>query len=179
LERHRGSTEIVELIDAAADDLSAGVPVALGFECPLFVPVPDDFLRLGAARLGDGARSWSAGAGTGALTTGLVQAGWVMAELRRRAPASTVHFDWVAFEAAGAGLFLWEAFVTGEVKATTHVDDATIAVTCFTAALPDPTLHNAVTAERPLSLVGAAAIWAGWSEDIDLLRTPCLVLKAV
>src|SRR4051794_11293405 len=68
IERHRGGTEIVELVDALAQDLDAGVPVALGFECPLFVPVSEDPFRLGAARAGEGTRPWSAGAGTGALT---------------------------------------------------------------------------------------------------------------
>jgi hypothetical protein len=178
IERHRGGTEILGLVDAVVKDLAAGVPVALGFECPLFVPVPENALALGAARPGEGMRPWSAGAGTGALTTGLVQAAWVLTELRNRRPNDGFFLDWTAFETAGAGLFLWEAFVTEKAKAVTHVDDATIAVACFTAALPEPGRASAVTAERPLSLVGAAAVWAGWSDDIELLRTPCLVLKA-
>mgnify|MGYP000265226483 CR=1 FL=1 len=178
IERHRGGTEILGLVDAVAQDLGAGVPVALGFECPLFVPVPEDPSSLGAARPGEGTRPWSAGAGTGALATGLVQAAWVLFALRNRGPSERVFLDWTAFEAAGAGLFLWEAFVTGKAKAVTHVDDATIAVACFTAALPDPARANAVIAERPLSLVGAAALWAAWSDEIELLRKPCLVLKA-
>lgn len=180
IERHRGGTEIVELVDALADDLGGGVPVALGFECPLFVPVPEDPFRLGAARPGEGKRPWSAGAGTGALTTGLVQAAWVLAELRKRRPGDRVYLDWEQFESAtgGGGLFLWEAFVTEKAKAVTDVDDATVAVACFVAALPDPRSASAVSAERPLSLVGAAALWAGWSDDVELLHAPRLVLKA-
>jgi hypothetical protein len=61
LETHRGGTEILDLVNAVGDDLAAGRPVALGFECPLFVPVPVEPLRLGKARPGDGNRSWSAG----------------------------------------------------------------------------------------------------------------------
>jgi hypothetical protein len=102
----------------------------------------------------------------------------VLAELRERRPDDQVHTDWSVFETAGRGLFLWEAFVTEKAKATTHVDDATIAVACFTAALPNPMSENAVRAERPLSLVAAAAVWAGWSDDLELLRRPSLVLKA-
>ena len=49
IERHRGGTEIVELVDGLADDLAAGHGVALGFERPLFVPVPEQPLRLGTA----------------------------------------------------------------------------------------------------------------------------------
>lgn len=178
LERHRGGTEIVELVDAVAEDLDAGIPVALGFECPLFVPVPKDPFRLGAARPGEGSRSWSAGAGTGALATGLVQAAWVLGELRQRRPDDHLHLDWPTFEADGTGLFLWEAFVTDKAKAETHVDDAIVAVACFTSALPDPRSASLVTAERPLSLVGAAALWAGWTADPEVIRTPCLVLRA-
>src|SRR6266540_1033323 len=40
IERHRGGTEIIDLADGVGEDLAAGQPVALGFECPLFVPVP-------------------------------------------------------------------------------------------------------------------------------------------
>ena len=93
-------------------------------------------------------------------------------------PTMSVYLDWEAFVRAGSGLFLWEAFVTDRAKAATHVDDATIAVACFLDALPDPREANAVEVERPLSLIGAAAAWAGWSDELDILRQPCLVLKA-
>jgi hypothetical protein len=86
----------------------------------------------------------------------------VLTELRARRPDETVYVQWEEFESADNGLFLWEAFVTRGAKAASHVDDATVAVACFTAALPDPGSANAVTAERPLSLVGAAAVWSGW-----------------
>jgi hypothetical protein len=62
IERHCG-TEIVEVLDGLAEDLTAGQAVALGFECPLFVPVPEQPLRLGMARPGETNRPWSAGAG--------------------------------------------------------------------------------------------------------------------
>jgi hypothetical protein len=56
-------TEIIELVQSVADDLDAGRSLALGFECPLFVPVPEEALRLGMARAGETNRSWSARAG--------------------------------------------------------------------------------------------------------------------
>jgi hypothetical protein len=92
----RGGQVIDDLIEAVAEDLGHGVSVALGFECPLFVPVPEDPLRLGRARVGDGNRAWSAGAGTGAMATGLVQAAWGLRRLRERAPAEHAFVDWVA-----------------------------------------------------------------------------------
>src|SRR4051812_10849525 len=65
------SSKPADLADDVARELLAGSPVALGFECPLFVPVPTDEMKLGSARDGEGNRAWSAGAGTGALATGL------------------------------------------------------------------------------------------------------------
>jgi hypothetical protein len=52
IEGHRGGVEIVDLVEAVGTDLDAGRAVALGFECPLFVPVPKEPLRLGMARAG-------------------------------------------------------------------------------------------------------------------------------
>ena len=34
-----------------------------------------------------------------------------------------------------------------------------------------------VTAEHPLSLIGAAALWSGLAEDPAVLRTPTVVLR--
>jgi uracil-DNA glycosylase len=178
IERHRGGTEIIELLDGLAEDLAAGQGVALGFECPLFVPLPEQPLRLGMARPGERNRSWSAGAGAGAMATGIVEVAWILNELRQRCPTATPYLDWAEFAAAGRGLFLWEAFVTDRAKAATHVDDATVAVAAFRDSLPDPRAMNAVSAERPLSLLSAALLWSGWSSDADLLRTPCLVIRA-
>jgi uracil-DNA glycosylase len=179
IERHPGGTDIASLVDVVAHDLEAGRPVALGFECPLFVPVPSQATRLGAARSGEANRSWSAGAGAGALTTGIVQVTWILHELRVRVGSRPAFLDWYAFLKSRRGLFLWEAFVTDRAKAATHVDDATIAVSAFRDALPDPTHANAVTAERPLSLVGAALLWSGWSTETTLVHGSCLVIKAI
>jgi hypothetical protein len=178
-EEHDGdSGAIGDLVEAVARDLGDQRRVALGFECPLFVPVPHDPIRLGRARLGEGSRPWSAGAGSGAMATGVVQVAWVLARLRERCPTERLFLDWTSFQAADTSLFLWEAFVSAEAKGTSHVGDATIAVECFADALPDPTTGNALAAELPLSLVGAAALWSGWSRDATLLHAPCLVLRA-
>ena len=39
---HSAGTEIADLVEAVARDLDGRRGVALGFECPLFVPVPLD-----------------------------------------------------------------------------------------------------------------------------------------
>jgi hypothetical protein len=89
-----------------------------------------------------------------------------------------VTVDWDDSTARG-GLFLWEAFVTARAKKTTHIDDATVAVTAFADALPDPTGANAVEAERPLSPLGGTLLWSGFSDDVALLNARCLVIKAI
>lgn len=178
VERNDG-TEIAELVDAVAHDLHVGERgVALGFECPLFVPVPKDPRRLGAARIGEGNRPFSGGPGTAALVTGLVQAAWVLRSLRERCPEAASFLEWQEFTNAGRGLYLWEAFVTGKAKGAAHVDDALIAATTFRDALPDPPAANGVKAERPLSLIGAALLWSGWSQETAVLYQRCLVIKA-
>ncbi len=166
------------LVEFVVGHLQAGRPVALGLECPLFIPVSEDELALGRARNGEGNRSWSAGAGTGAIATGLVQACWLLSAAFTRCPGVGLYLDWPAFACAGSGLLLWEAFVSAEAKGVEHVDDARIAVGAFLEALPDPRATQVITAERPLSLAATAAVWSGWSSDPALLREPPLLVRA-
>lgn len=69
---------IIDFADALAQRLQRGRRVALGFECPLFVPLRSDPAELTRARSGEGNRAWSAGAGAGALVTGLTDGGGVI-----------------------------------------------------------------------------------------------------
>jgi len=157
----------------------AGGKVALGFECPLWLPVADDPRELTAAREGEHNRPWSAGAGTGSLATGLTEVAWVLRRIRRESGDVRAFLDWKSFQAAGRGLFVWEALVTGRGKSNSHEGDARVAVEAFKNALPDPTTKNALRRPpRARSLIGAALLWAGWSEEITLLRKPCLVIRS-
>jgi len=171
-------TCIEDFVDRIAGEIRSHRKVALGFECPLFVPLRDNPLAVNIARHGEGNRSWSAGAGTGALATGLVEVAWVLrhvAALLPNTPKAT--FSWEEFLVTKS-VYLWEAFVTSSAKGSNHAEDALIAVEIFHAALPDPESANAILERDVLSLAGAAALRAGWSADIDLLRQPCLVIKA-
>jgi len=177
-----GGDDINRLVECLVRDLNAGHSVALGFESPLFVPVPDAANDIGRGRLGEGSRPFSAGAGCGALVVGLLEVAWVLRAIRRQLDQErSVHFstspaDWPPPEDQQT-LFLWEAFVSGDAHSDEHVRDAATAAMEFLAheeALPDA---NAVTAEHPLSLVHAAALWSGWSEDTEGLHTPAVVIK--
>jgi len=154
--------------------------VALGFECPLFVPIAVEETHLTRARPGEGSRPWSAGAGCGALATGLVQAVWVLQTIRAQLTSTnTAHLDWEAFSKAESGLFLWEAFVSGKGKTATHVSDAQAAVNAFADSLPNPMAFNAVTCTVPVhSLIGAALLRTGWSSTPAVMSMSCLVIKA-
>lgn len=170
---------IEDLASAVAQKINSGAKVALGFECPLFAPLRDMPMLLTKARAGEGNRSWSAGAGCGALATGLVEVTWLLNTIRAITLKSSVAFlDWKAFEKANGGLFLWEAFVSGKAKGSGHAHDAEIAVQRFRESLPNPELANAISETNVLSLVGACMLRTGWSANVQLISAPCLVIKA-
>jgi hypothetical protein len=163
--------------DAVIDRLRSGRAVALGFECPLFVPLRAEPSLLMRARAGEGNRPWSAGAGCGSLTTGLVQSAWVLERIRRAVvDEPRVFFSWSEFADQARGLFLWEAFVSGASKSLTHHGDAGLAVSAFARALPNPERANIVNETHVYSLIGAALLRTGWAVPTLVLSTPCLVL---
>ena len=168
---------IEKFAQSIVDQLLASKKVAIGFECPLFVPVRSDPLAVNKARNGEGNRSWSAGAGTGALATGLVEALWVMnrvSENLGKCPKAT--FNWLEFIKTDSVL-LWEAFVTSTAKGTGHAHDAEIAVSHFKDSLPNPEKINAIREPEVFSLIGAAALRAGWANNVKILSEQCLVIK--
>jgi hypothetical protein len=170
---------IEDLASAVAEQIAEREKVALGFECPLYVPLRDDPMLLTKARTGEGNRSWSAGAGCGALATGLVEVTWLLENIRAKTPNSVAAFlDWNAFEKAVGGLFLWEAFVSGKAKGSGDAQDAEIAVRKFQEALPNPERADAISEQTVFSLVGASMLRAGWSANVQLLSERCLVIKA-
>ena len=177
------SGDMDALVEEVHRILVRGTKLALGFECPLWIPLRHDPMCLTKARVGEGSRAWSSSVGATVLATGLAETVWVLSEVSQRIrssshPVPAVYLDWGAFAEAGDGLFLWEAMVTGKDKTGTHKGDALAACEGFRAALPDPVAKTAVKSSGDtMSLVGAAALRAGWSRDLRLLETPCLVVK--
>lgn len=172
-------TTLDSLATNVAGDLNAGHPVSLGFECPLFVPITLDPAALTSARIGERSRPWCAGAGAGALATGLTQVVWILDRIRQglRAPVPAT-LVWNEFMIARRGLFLWEAFVTGQAKGTCHTDDAELGARAFYESLPDPERANAIQSSEVHSLIGAAMLRTGWSDHISVLKQPCVVVRA-
>lgn len=185
----RYNQEIQDLANDVADKLKEGDKVALGFECPLWIPVRGCPKRLTKGRCGDGSRSWSAGAGPTVLATGLAEVPWVLQEIRGklREPYPKVFLNWDSYQKSKRGLFIWEAFVSGNATATPnkedasatlvpHTADARAAVRAFIAALPSPqtSVHPC---SQTRSLIGEALLWSRWSKDLCLLRKHCIVIK--
>lgn len=176
-----GSHAITDLAASVTRDLRAGYTVALGFEAPLSIPVPADAERLCHGRAGDGNRSCTAPAGLAVSALGLHQAAWVLAEIRTAlgTKATAVRFahdaaEWPATEQTP---FCWEAFVSGPAHSKDHVRDAATAVTAFSAVEADLASATTVRAERPLSLIAAAALWSGWLTDTKALHTQTAVIR--
>ncbi|GGO85397.1 hypothetical protein GCM10011584_05270 [Nocardioides phosphati] len=179
---------------AALDALGSGVPVALGFEAPLMVPVSpvgpvDGWMTLGRARQGetvDGhSRPWSAGAGSGALATGLVQMAWVLERIGSGIPALRCTTRPELWLAGDADLFVWEAFVSGTGKPvptgiTQHAADAAAAADTFADRLEQgsPSASDVVcTPASSFNLAAAAAAYAGLAIASNELRDQVQVYR--
>ena len=181
-----GSDDIDELIHRVATDLNDGNQVALGFEAPMFVPVPAAKSGLSSARANEGNRSMFAPAGAYVTTLGLQQAAYILKGIYDRCDSpGRVTFqpdEWHAGD--GATLLLWEAFVTGDAKnygnadaGSGHIQDAGTAVKYFCTHFNDTEMMQKVTTDHPLSTLGAALLWSGWTTDLDFLKMGCLVAK--
>ncbi len=166
--------EIIDRTGAALEVTS----VALGFEAPLFVPYRNDAMTLTNARAGEGNRPWSAGPGATVTTTALAIVPYTLARLRELAPNAKANLDWRNYHPERRTLFLFEAFVSGLAKGTTHCDDAAIALQDFRTQACDGKFNSAIIEPSVLNLIGAALLRTGWTKDISVLEQDCLVLKA-
>jgi len=181
------SGDIEHLVAAASQDLREERPVALGFECPLWIPLPADCNDLGKGRPNEGSPSWSGGPGGSVFATGVAQVPWVLRRLRNEVADGCAYLAWDAFcDAGNRRLFLWEAFVAGKAKApkgldTSHTGDAEIGAKAFVHALPDPiwATEKWKPAGEVFSLAGAAMLLTGWSGDQHLLHEACLIVRAM
>ncbi len=175
---HVGGGNASSLAKHVSNSLNSKTPVALGFECPLYVPLGIDEGRLTSARPGEGSRPWSAGAGSGSLATGLVQVAWILREIRKNIETEVLSYlDWEQFVESKSGLLLWEAFVSAGTKRGSHLEDAKAAVHAFELALPNPTDFDMLSCTTEVySLAGAALLRAGWRKDITVLSEKTLVI---
>lgn len=170
---------IERLTTAIRSDIQTGFSVSLGFEAPLFIPVPSAATDLSRARCGEGNRSWSAPAGLAVASLAVHQVAWLLknlADLKRADLLSTNIDDWPPKNDRQI-LYCWEAFVSGKAHSKDHLRDAATAAKYFLDHENVLLSMNAVSADSSLSLFHAAAIWAGWLDDVQSLSTKLLVLR--
>jgi hypothetical protein len=176
------------LAEAMASDASNRLSLAIGFECPLFLPVADEPTNMLKARTNEGRRSWSAGAAPSATTSGIVAMAWVLrrfAEMLGRVPA--VFTEWDSFAKADGDyrLLVWEAFVSereqksddviGEpaganmrwvVKDQYHLlfdqADAIVAANAMAIRIGEASDVEVPARAESISLVHAVVAWLGW-----------------
>lgn len=184
-EPNEDGTDIDGCINVLATALTEG-PLALGFEAPQFVPLRHDPMKLTAGRQGEfgpglATRTFSAAAGATVLVTSMVVVPYVLGRLRERTPYATVTFDWRRPIDRQGQLLVFEAFVTDQRKntVTRHVEDARLAIADFRRGMADPaSFESSVTSSECLNVLGAALLRTGWSSDLALLSTPCLVVRS-
>lgn len=172
-----------EFANGIIQDLRDERRVALGFECPLFIPVRAEPKELTKGRTVDGNRAWSAEAGSGVLATGLVECAWVLWEIGKAQIGTRPTLDGEVFRSSHANLFIWEAFVSGKAKHYTvqhdlkaHIGDAMNAAETFLRKFENGEMKD--QKDGPvLSLAGAALLYAGLIKDPAILRQPCPVFK--
>lgn len=177
-----GSSDIAKLVSHLKRDINEGLSIALGFECPLFIPVPCSENDLCKGRHGEGNRSVFAPAGTSVTTFGIHEAAWILRTIYSR-DNNHVGFTassskWPPYDSHQI-LFCWEAFVSGDAHDKDHIRDAATATMFFIENEMQLEVINAVTAEQPFSLIQAVALWAGWSTRIVRLHDSVLVIKPI
>src|SRR5487761_68625 len=70
--------DIESLLKELAVATYTDLPIAIGFECPLFIPCPSKHGFLGKRRQGEMGRPWGAGAGPLVVLHGLQQMSWLL-----------------------------------------------------------------------------------------------------
>lgn len=184
-----GENDPDEVSKLVASSIGTGRSVAVGFEFPLSIPVPQagstKWSDLGKQRQGEDGRPWSAGAGAFALATGMAQMTWILNDVSHRLDSKvpvTTQLD--RFANSGAALLLAEVFVSADGKPepgriSQDLADAQAAASrlqeMITSNLPtDVTCHP----HKTINLAAAAAIHARMDIDPDELKMEALVARA-
>jgi len=177
-------------VSALVPGLLAGARAALLLEAPMSVPVPggqpDAWRGLGQARRGERHRPWPAGAGAGALATGLAQGAWMLGQLAVTVPELATTTQAETWRRGDAQLLLAEAFITASGKpeplpAGQHAADAVAAGLALAEMLDSsvPLVSSVCCWPRDsFSLLAAMALWAGLRIDLGELRAEVLVVAA-
>lgn len=174
------STSIDALAVRLISDLNEDCSIALGFEAPLFIPVPEESAALCYGRKNEGSRSFAAPAGLSVTALGVHEAAWVLRRIAQSCD-ETVQFatNPASWPPTGNSpiLFCWEAFVSDRAHSESHLRDAATAVMAFLSAERNLQAATKIAADNPLSLIGAVALWSGLTEDKAVLHGSTVVIR--
>lgn len=174
------SSHIDKLVQQLKSDIRQVCSIALGFEAPLFIPVPEDWKDLSKGREGDGNRSFASPVGLSVCALGIHQSAWILRSLYESLSRECdFTLDPKCWPPSGQRLvvFCWEAFVSGAAHSEQHLMDAATAVSFFHENETNLRNINAVSAEKPLSLIWSVALWSGWVSNLEFMHKPTLVIK--
>lgn len=96
----------------------------LGLEAPLFIPVRQNLKLATNARKGEGGKPWSAGSGAQVLTINLPIMIYIFKRINSFIPNISYYLNESGFTAKPMEIMLFEAFVSGVDKGSSHINDA-------------------------------------------------------
>lgn len=171
-----GGTDPDELIKTLSE-VSRGGPMVLGFEAPMYVPAGRQVQALLKARPGEGSRAWSVAAGATATAIALAVVPWILDSLQAAVPHAVAWQDWTRLPRVPGEILVYEAFVSGG-PSDGHIADARAAAVATRDVMANPLPESMLQTEACMSLLGAALLHSGLSDDILELRRQCLVVRA-
>jgi hypothetical protein len=189
-------TDIDECVTSIKNDLINGMAIAIGLECPLFIPIPLQKRELGKARDNE-TIAWSASPAACVAMTGLQQLAYILKQTSEYWIDLSVDVkQWLA-NPQSKTILVWEAMVSSKAKGkkqkkesvgkkkkahnkNKHIADAKAAFEAFRAKVKSSDFETDVGGEgvekvSVFSLVAATAHWAKGNNQ--LLHTPLFVVK--
>lgn len=170
-----GGTGPEDLIANLTEAVRFG-PVVLGFEAPMYVPTKRDISATLQQRPGEAGRPWSAGAGASVTAMGLALVPAILDRLTANMPGLRAWQDWTRKPQNPGDILVFEAFVATGVS-DGHAEDARLAAYAARELLTGVDVTSALGQEPCMSMLGAALLHAGLSDDMEELRQQCLVVK--
>jgi len=186
-----GGSDIDILINHIQEDLKTDKIVALGFECPIFIPTVTNKKNLLKARKGDSvegqSRPWSAGAGAIVSVAGLQESLYIFNKLMSYSVEFNIPilptFNKDDLYKCQNNLLIWEALISGTSKqlltgASSHEADAFYACKLFYDRFTQ--LDSNITTnnnEEYFTIIGASLLRSGLSNDINIMKEKCIAIK--
>ena len=173
------------LAEAVANDLNSAKRVALGYEAPPFVPADPNAGSLGhVPRDGEceqatGNRPFTAGAGRRCPCDWHPIAGLGSPQNQGARPQRDHLYPLGRLSLRCLPVLCVGGILSGSEKAypPSHSGDAVLAISAFRQVSSNKVNPTRIRCSAAFSLAGAAVLWSGMSENLDLLKVPCVVLR--